>query len=357
MSRQRRAPDPDAAERRADLGAPCHRRERRDGRDDRRAARDQPLPFGLGRLRRRAAHWPFEALTYFGEDPAQRVAYLTLFPLPSGGAPTCSSIASSTIPGSSACAKIRPRPSPKPCRGSRQFTGTLRVKGPLKIRPVDLVATDNVLQPGIALVGDAFSTACPVSGTGAAKALLDAERLCNVSCAGTGSRRPAWAWRRSRNTTTMPKSAAPTRIRSAHPFSRSARRSARVCCGPRSAGAITRARRRGNFLEHGELAEMPQGAPLIPAARVREGLSHALSQFMLWAERPWTRQRKTSDRRTPGARARVVRARCATTSARRSRRWRMRCRRTRRSPSARPAASCARRGSAPTIRASRAAAA
>jgi len=32
-----------------------------------------------------AAHWPFDALTYFGEDPAHRVAYLTLFPLPSGG--------------------------------------------------------------------------------------------------------------------------------------------------------------------------------------------------------------------------------------------------------------------------------
>jgi hypothetical protein len=29
-------------------------------------------------------------------------------------------------------------------------------------------------------VGDAFSTACPVSGTGGAKAFLDVERLCNV---------------------------------------------------------------------------------------------------------------------------------------------------------------------------------
>ena len=66
-----------------------------------------------------------------------------------------------------------------------QFTGTLQVKGPLKIRPVDLVATDNALQAGAALVGDAFSTACPVSGTGAAKALTDAERLCNVHV-------PAW---------------------------------------------------------------------------------------------------------------------------------------------------------------------
>lgn len=31
-----------------------------------------------------AGRWPFEALTYFGEDPKHRVAYLTLFPLPSG---------------------------------------------------------------------------------------------------------------------------------------------------------------------------------------------------------------------------------------------------------------------------------
>jgi 2-polyprenyl-6-methoxyphenol hydroxylase-like FAD-dependent oxidoreductase len=66
-----------------------------------------------------------------------------------------------------------------------QFTGVLRPKGVVKVRPVDLVATDNVLRPGLALAGDAFSTACPVSGTGAAKALLDAERLCGVHV-------PAW---------------------------------------------------------------------------------------------------------------------------------------------------------------------
>ena len=54
----------------------------------------------------------------------------------------------------------------------------------MKIRPVDLLATDNAVQPGVALVGDAFSTACPVSGTGAVKALLDVERLCNVHVPG-----------------------------------------------------------------------------------------------------------------------------------------------------------------------------
>ena len=52
--------------------------------------------------------------------------------------------------------------------------------GPVKIRQTDLYVTENVHQPGIVLVGDAFATACPTSGTGASKAIVDVERLCNV---------------------------------------------------------------------------------------------------------------------------------------------------------------------------------
>jgi 2-polyprenyl-6-methoxyphenol hydroxylase-like FAD-dependent oxidoreductase len=40
-------------------------------------------------------------------------------------------------------------------------------------------------QPGIVLVGDAFETTCPVSGTGTDKVFTDVERLCNVHI-------PAW---------------------------------------------------------------------------------------------------------------------------------------------------------------------
>ena len=129
--------------------------------------------------------WPFAALTYFGEDPVHRVAYLTLFPLPSGCRANLFVYRELNDPW---LKRLRDNPGATIATSLPQLerlTGTLNVKGPLKIRPVDLVATDGVLQPGIALVGDAFSTACPVSGTGAAKALLDAERLCNVYV-------PAW---------------------------------------------------------------------------------------------------------------------------------------------------------------------
>lgn len=124
--------------------------------------------------------WAFNALTYFGEDPAQRVAYITLFPLPSGWRVNLFVYRDLNDPW---FRRLRENPAATIAETMphlARFTGMLRIKGALKIRPVDLVAAENVVRPGIALIGDAFSTACPVSGTGAAKALLDAERLCNV---------------------------------------------------------------------------------------------------------------------------------------------------------------------------------
>jgi 2-polyprenyl-6-methoxyphenol hydroxylase-like FAD-dependent oxidoreductase len=117
--------------------------------------------------------WPFAALTYFGEDPVHRVAYLTLFPLPSGCRANLFVYRELNDPW---LKRLRDNPGATIATSLPQLerlTGTLNVKGLLKIRPVDLVATDGVLQPGIALVGDAFSTACPVSVP--EKALPDGE--------------------------------------------------------------------------------------------------------------------------------------------------------------------------------------
>jgi hypothetical protein len=53
----------------------------------------------------------------------------------------------------------------------------------MKIRPCDLYLNTGYLKPGSGLVGDAFETTCPVSGTD--KVFTDVERLCNVHI-------PAW---------------------------------------------------------------------------------------------------------------------------------------------------------------------
>jgi 2-polyprenyl-6-methoxyphenol hydroxylase-like FAD-dependent oxidoreductase len=64
--------------------------------------------------------------------------------------------------------------------GLARLVGPIEVAGPVKVRPVDLYATRDYLQPGVALVGDAFASTCPAAGTGADKVFTDVERLCNV---------------------------------------------------------------------------------------------------------------------------------------------------------------------------------
>ena len=67
----------------------------------------------------------------------------------------------------------------------RRITGEFEVRGDVKIRPADLYVSTDYRQPGIVLVGDAFETTCPVTGTGTDKVFTDVERLCNVHI-------PAW---------------------------------------------------------------------------------------------------------------------------------------------------------------------
>jgi 2-polyprenyl-6-methoxyphenol hydroxylase-like FAD-dependent oxidoreductase len=203
------------------------------------------------------ANWPFDALTYFGEEAAQRVAYLTLFPLPSGGRANLFVYRELNDPW---IKRLRENPAgmiAQTLPGLAQFTGTLRPAGPLKIRPVDLVTTDDLLRPGVALLGDAFSTACPVSGTGAAKALLDAERLCNLYV-------PQWLATRGMSVEKIAQfyQDADKRRSDAHSL-RTSISAKRAALGE---GFLWTAFRWGyyagsqarNLLEHGEFAEMPR---------------------------------------------------------------------------------------------------
>jgi 2-polyprenyl-6-methoxyphenol hydroxylase-like FAD-dependent oxidoreductase len=122
----------------------------------------------------------FDALTYFGEGPQHRVAYFTIFPMGDLvranlfvyrdlSDPWFKAFRADPVAAVHAC---MPR--------LRNLTGDFRIIGTPRVRPVDLVDTVGSAQPGVVLIGDAYRTACPVSGTGASKAMVDAERLCNA---------------------------------------------------------------------------------------------------------------------------------------------------------------------------------
>ena len=123
---------------------------------------------------------PFPALTYWPKRAADRMAYLTLFPI-----------------GNTMRANLmvyRPmddiwfrefRKNPEATMrammpGLDRMAGDFKVVGPVKIRPADLYVTENHRQPGVVLIGDAFATSCPAAGTGTDKVFTDVERLCNA---------------------------------------------------------------------------------------------------------------------------------------------------------------------------------
>jgi 2-polyprenyl-6-methoxyphenol hydroxylase-like FAD-dependent oxidoreductase len=126
------------------------------------------------------SQFDFPALTYYGERPADRVAYITLFPIGSAMRANFMVYRDMNDPWLS---EMRHQPDAtlfSTMPGLRKLTGDAEVVGPVKIRPADLYVTHGHVQPGVVLVGDAFGTSCPAAGTGTSKVFTDVERLCNV---------------------------------------------------------------------------------------------------------------------------------------------------------------------------------
>jgi 2-polyprenyl-6-methoxyphenol hydroxylase-like FAD-dependent oxidoreductase len=122
----------------------------------------------------------FPALTYFSERPSDRTGYLTLFPIGNTmranlfvyremDDPWLGQMRHEPVKTLNA---LLPR--------LRKITGKFDITGDVRIRPADLHVSANHRRPGVVLVGDAFETTCPVTGTGTDKVFTDVERLCNV---------------------------------------------------------------------------------------------------------------------------------------------------------------------------------
>jgi 2-polyprenyl-6-methoxyphenol hydroxylase-like FAD-dependent oxidoreductase len=122
----------------------------------------------------------FSALTCYPESPSDRVAYLVLFPI---GDTTRANLF--VYRGMQDPWLKQFRDAPKQTLlatmpSLQKLAKPFEVDGFVKIRPIDLYVSEGYRQPGIVLVGDAFATSCPAAGTGAGKALMDVQRLCNV---------------------------------------------------------------------------------------------------------------------------------------------------------------------------------
>jgi 2-polyprenyl-6-methoxyphenol hydroxylase-like FAD-dependent oxidoreductase len=146
------------------------------GRELLSACHSVSIGFNLAPVGRRS--FDFRALTYFPERVADRMAYLTMFPI--GPIMRANLFVYRDMQDAwLRQMKTAPREALQALMpGLRKLIGETDVSD-VKIRPVDLVVSTGYRQAGIVLAGDAFATSCPAAGTGCNKVLTDVELLCN----------------------------------------------------------------------------------------------------------------------------------------------------------------------------------
>jgi 2-polyprenyl-6-methoxyphenol hydroxylase-like FAD-dependent oxidoreductase len=126
------------------------------------------------------AAFAFPAMTYFSEAPQYRTAYLTLFPIGQemrgnlfiyrdADDPWLRQMRRTPVAALDACLPQL-----------RKMIGDYSIGSDIKIRPVDLYISSDFRQAGVVLVGDAFASPCPGSGTGTDKVFTDVTQLCTV---------------------------------------------------------------------------------------------------------------------------------------------------------------------------------
>ncbi|CAN5358444.1 NAD(P)/FAD-dependent oxidoreductase [soil metagenome] len=122
----------------------------------------------------------FPSLTYFSERTALRTAYLTLFPVIHGMRGNLFVYRELNDPWLRQMRRTPVEALDASLPQLRSMIGDYTIQGDIRIRPVDLYVSSGHRQAGIVLVGDAFASPCPGSGTGTDKVFTDVTQLCSV---------------------------------------------------------------------------------------------------------------------------------------------------------------------------------
>ena len=134
---------------------------------------------------RNGTRFPFPALTFYSENIAARMAYLTLFPVRDGMRANLMVYRTIDDPWLRRMLEAPETAMFELMPSLKQMVGEVEIEMPVKVRPADLTVSEGFRQPGVVLVGDAFATSCPAAGTGVDKVFTDVDLLCNTYI-------PAW---------------------------------------------------------------------------------------------------------------------------------------------------------------------
>jgi len=120
------------------------------------------------------------AITYYGNGEAERLDYLTLFPL---GDVTRANLFTFLDDHDPWIRDLRREPKAALLRalpGLAPILGDFQVTSRVQSWVMNLYELERNERDGVVIIGDAFRTSCPAAGNGVSRLLTDVERLCAV---------------------------------------------------------------------------------------------------------------------------------------------------------------------------------
>jgi 2-polyprenyl-6-methoxyphenol hydroxylase-like FAD-dependent oxidoreductase len=138
------------------------------------------ISFGFSIAPAAGSAFEFPALTYYGEDIADRIDYLSLFPVGDTMRANLFTFLDYRDPWARDLRRAPKATLLRTLPGLAGFLGDFQVVEGVQNWIMDLCDVENFQREGVVLIGDAFQTSCPAAGTGVSRLLTDVERLCNV---------------------------------------------------------------------------------------------------------------------------------------------------------------------------------
>jgi 2-polyprenyl-6-methoxyphenol hydroxylase-like FAD-dependent oxidoreductase len=128
-------------------------------------------------IRTESGKLPFDGVNYLPDRFGDRVNYLTLFPVPDGIRANLFTYHDARSPIVRAMRKEPKNELSRLFSKLPRMIGKYEVVSKVDSVPTDLWVAEPQGKPGLAVIGDAFQSACPATGTGLTKVLNDVDVL------------------------------------------------------------------------------------------------------------------------------------------------------------------------------------
>lgn len=137
------------------------------------------MSFGFS-LRTPDGGLPYEELTYHPEHFADRIDYITIFPVPDGVRANLFTYHDAQSPVVRAMLREPEAQMARMFPRLPRLIGAYTITGKVEAVPMEIWVSQPQGRPGLAVIGDAYQSACPATGSGCTKVLNDVDVLSSL---------------------------------------------------------------------------------------------------------------------------------------------------------------------------------